>query len=517
MEVIIKSLQETVGCDTISLSWNYQVKGGSSKDVHLEVGIKGELANGKFWKTEPSQKKKSHLITGLKPDTEYSIYVSAFDKDDEQLCQYPDTDEGLVVKTAIEDTEAPDVSSTTLKVTDVSSEGFTVVWKKATDKVTADEEIAYSVGLKESGETELLVSQVVHDIDSFVFTGVEPGKTYEVIVSACDEAGNETMYDSEFVTVPVPKDTDEPKVGSREITVTDRTCDSISIEWERAKDNVTEDDKIRYAVYLSEGGDFEIKEEAPGICSYTFTGLKPETSYVFKVKAFDDAGNDMAYSQDADMTLAKAETTTVDDNMLIVTNRTKDSISIEWGLAKGLSSSDNKIRYEIHFYDAGVYFNHSNRSVVVRAAEGIHTHTFTGLKDSTLYAFYVKAIDEKGKEYRFPTKMKMTMDIQAPTVKCRTITATKITRDSITIRWEPADDNRTLVDKIKYQIYVTESGKSNSPWKLEEERNGIMQYRFTELRPNTEYAFFVKAFDEAGNILRYPTDAGVFTAKTKLI
>ena len=105
-------------------------------------------------------------------------------------------------------------------------------------------------------------------------------------------------------------------------------------------------------------------------------------------------------------------------------------------------------------------------------------------------------------------------DTQAPSVGDRNLLVTKVTRDSITIEWEKATDNVTAPDKILYKVFLTEENNPTDPWHLIKEATGIQSHTFTGLKPNTAYAFNVKAYDEAGNLLQYPLDNGCMTAKT---
>lgn len=100
----------------------------------------------------------------------------------------------------------------------------------------------------------------------------------------------------------VIKDTEAPTVGSRAINVTNITSDSITITWERATDNVTAMGDIRYQVGLVEDNNsqdsWRVVCDERGINSYTFTGLKPSTTYAFFVKAYDRRGNVLQYPLD---------------------------------------------------------------------------------------------------------------------------------------------------------------------------------------------------------------------------
>jgi len=105
-------------------------------------------------------------------------------------------------------------------------------------------------------------------------------------------------------------------------------------------------------------------------------------------------------------------------------------------------------------------------------------------------------------------------DTQAPSVGDRGLQVTLVTRDTISIEWQKATDNVTAPDKIRYEVFLTEDNNPADPWHLVKEATGLHSHTFTGLNPNTAYAFYVKASDEAGNSLQYPLDNGCMTAKT---
>lgn len=102
--------------------------------------------------------------------------------------------------------------------------------------------------------------------------------------------------------IRVITDTEAPQVGSRAINVTNITSNSITITWERAIDNVTAMGDIRYQVGLVEDNNpqdsWRVVCDERGINSYTFTGLKPSTTYAFFVRAYDRKGNVLNYPLD---------------------------------------------------------------------------------------------------------------------------------------------------------------------------------------------------------------------------
>lgn len=105
-------------------------------------------------------------------------------------------------------------------------------------------------------------------------------------------------------------------------------------------------------------------------------------------------------------------------------------------------------------------------------------------------------------------------DTEAPTVGSRQLKIVSTTPDTLSIVWEMASDNVTANQNIRYEVFIAECDNSNDPWHKVGEENGITSFTFTCLKPNTNYAFYVKAYDEKGNALQYPLDNGCMTGST---
>ena len=203
---------------------------------------------------------------------------------------------------------------------------------------------------------------------------------------------------------------------------------------------------------------------------------------------------------------------------LKVTKITSDSITISWERWAGSTVNPDPIIYKVGLTE---HDNTYDPWHVVKQGRGIYSYTFTGLKSNVMYAFYVKACDESGQVCQYPitngcmTAKTLAPDTVAPTVTNRSLTVTRTTSKTIAIKWEPASDNVTGKQNIIYKVYCKLSGVPSDPWHQVNEAKGISSYTFKGLKPNTKYAFYVRAFDEAGNFVQYPLNNGCMTATTK--
>ena len=426
----------------------------------------------------------SYTFTNLKESTEYSFCIKAFDEAGNCLL-YPGDDDCLTVSTDTPDTAAPTVSSPNLTVLNRKTNSISIQWKAASDNVTAASRIRYEVYLNGAKKYE------DKGITSYTFTGLAPNTQYTFFVKAFDEAGNDLPYST---VAAKTIDDKAPTVGSSVITVTDRKVNSISIRWNAASDNDTTASQIRYEVYLNGVKKYGEKN----ITSYTFTGLMPYTQYKVLVKAFDEAGNVLTYTEVSTTTLDN-KAPTVGSSVITVTDRKVNSISIRWNAASDNDTTASQIRYEVYLNGVKKY-----------GEKNITSYTFTGLAPNTSYSFSVKAYDAAGNVLTYSSSSAKTLDNQAPTVSNSSISISNVTPNSFRASWILAQDNDTGPRSIRYQVYLYIGGK----WVLQKEDPGISSYTFTGLAPDTQYYVFVNALDDAGNLLKYPGGNNSTPAKT---
>ena len=464
--------------NSISIKWEPATDNVTKQNQILyQVWFTMVNVNSDLWHKVEEKGISSYTFNNLKESTEYAICVKAFDEAGNSL-HYPEDGECIITSTDTPDTAAPTVSSPNLTVSDRKTNSISIKWLAASDNVTAAGRIRYEVYLDGAKKYE------DKGITSYTFTGLTPNTQYTFFVKAFDEAGNVLPYST---VAAKTIDDKAPTVGNSIITVTDRKVNSISIRWNAASDNDTTTNQIRYEVYLNGVKKYGEKN----LTSYTFTGLTPYTQYKVLVKAFDEAGNALSYTEVTTRTLDN-KAPTVGSSVITVTDRKVNSISIRWNAASDNDTTTGQIRYEVYLNGVKKY-----------GEKNITSYTFTGLTPNTQYTFFVKAFDEAGNDLPYSTGSAKTLDNKAPTVGSSIITVTDRQVNSISIRWDAASDNDTAANQIRYEVYLNGSLKYN--------KENIKSYTFTGLSPNTSYSFSVKAYDTAGNVLTYSSSS----AKTK--
>ncbi len=206
-----------------------------------------------------------------------------------------------------------------------------------------------------------------------------------------------------------------------------------------------------------------------------------------------------------------------DSQALQLLETSLNSITVAWSGQAGTSANDDPLIYQVGITEEE---NPADPWHIVQEKKGICRFTFKNLKEDTSYGIFVKAYDETGLVRQYPvyrgclTVRTLAPDTQAPTADIRGLNVLESSGDRIIISWHPATDDRTAAENILYKVYIKESNNLSDPARLAREEKGITTHTFTGLKDKTKYTFYVLAYDEAGNMLRYPLDNGSMTAVT---
>jgi len=161
-----------------------------------------------------------------------------------------------------------------------------------------------------------------------------------------------------------------------------KTANSVSLAWNGSTDNVA---VTGYEVFTNGGAN--AAATTSGATSVTVSGLSPNMTYTFTVKARDAAGNRSAASSAVSVTTNPPSTDTQAPTVpasLRSTGTTSTSVSLAWN-----GSTDNVAvtGYEV-FTNGG-----TNAAATTSGATSV---TVSGLSANTSYSFTVKARDAAG-------------------------------------------------------------------------------------------------------------------------
>ena len=182
----------------------------------------------------------------------------------------------------------------------ISPTAIEVKWTPAKDNVTAQEKLRYRVKcIRHSDGKEVKTSPELTNQTEYTITGIEPETEYRIQITVWDEANNSDGYGDPIVKTPPAADTEKPKPGGyvdgypKAISPTE-----IVVKWNKATDNVTKQEKLRYQVRC---GLFKKQVKSSPVLTdeteYTITDLPySDMTYDISVKVWDEADNVTFYS-----------------------------------------------------------------------------------------------------------------------------------------------------------------------------------------------------------------------------
>lgn len=231
----------------------------------------------------------SYSIKGLTPNTSYDIIVSVKDEQGNESRYNKATARTL-------GNTAPTISDKIIKVKEVTTDTISISWTKATDSVTPQNKLTYSVTwcVAPYNYDDRKKSERLTDGSQYLVEGLKPGTTYDIVVYVRDEHGYDATYGTLTVTT---RENLPPTIPDKYVTIGRITNTGIGVYWKAAKDPDGDKSKLRYNVQWCEapfktskldhyGG---ISEDLRGIYGYDIKGLEEGTEYDIRVAVWDDS------------------------------------------------------------------------------------------------------------------------------------------------------------------------------------------------------------------------------------
>ncbi|MBO9597652.1 MAG: DUF4038 domain-containing protein, partial [Cohnella sp.] len=318
----------------------------------------------------------------------------------------------------------------------------------------------------------------------YTATGLSPNTAYTFTVRARDKAQNWGPFSSPLVATTDAESGNDttPPTAPGNLTVISKTNDSVTFGWTASTDASGIDvyDIYRDGVWIAYTQNFANLQ-------YTATGLSPNTTYSFTVKAKDKAQNWGPFSNPLVVTTngtPGTDTTppTAPSNLTVV-SKTANSVTFRWDASTDASGIDV---YDI--YRDGVWIAYTQDFSNLQ-------YTATGLSPNTTYSFTVKAKDKAQNWGPSSSPLVVTTnaasgnDTTPPTAPSN-LTVVSKTANSVTFRWNASTDASGI---DVYDIY------RNGVWIGYTQNFANLQYTAAGLSPNTTYTFTVKAKDKAQN------------------
>lgn len=233
----------------------------------------------------------SATLTGLTPSTTYFVTVTAKDA-------AGNSDGGSVsnilsfTTTAAPANQNPTVPGNFI-VTGQTSTTISVDWNASTDP---DGTIS-SYALFRNG---VQIDTVAMTQTNYTYVGLTPATTYTLRVRAVDNLGGTADTGNISGTTLNGPDTTNPVWSGGNLTLGTPTSNTIPMTWTAATDN--SGTITTYQIHRIGAPSNPIGTVAGNILNFTATGLSPNTSYTFFIRAVDPSGNTADSNQDSDTT-----------------------------------------------------------------------------------------------------------------------------------------------------------------------------------------------------------------------
>ena len=439
--------------------------------------------------------------TGLLGSTSYSYRVRASDAAG-NLSPYSNT--ATATTPAPPDTQAPTPPSS-LAALAISETRIDLSWSASSDNVGVT---GYLIEQCEGVGCGTFAQVGTSGGTAFSRLGLSNSTSYTFRVRAVDAAANASGYSpTATATTLAAPDTEAPTTPTA-FTATATSSSQIDLAWNASTDNVA---VTSYLIERCQGAgcsSFSQIATTAGT-SYGNTGLSGSTSYTYRIRATDVAGNSSPYS-----TLETAVTPSVPDIQppTAPTNLSAAAVSTSQIDLGWTASTDNVgvVSYSIERCQGAGCTTFSQ----VASVPGV-AYSDASLVDSTTYRYRVRAADAASNLSAYSNVAAATTntppDTQAPTQPTN-LAASAVTSTQINLTWTASTDN---VGVTNYQVERCQGAGCSTFAQIG--TTAVPSFTNTGLTASTIYNYRVRATDAASNLSAYSTSATATTPANAVI
>lgn len=348
-----------VSSDSVSLSWE------AATD---NVGVMGYLVyrDNQLIQTVTGAD-LAYTDNGLTEDTTYTYEVRAVD----QAGNVSVASNAVTARTKLASSSPPAVPLN-LKVTSVTTDSVSLSWESATDSIDVIGYIIYR-------DNQLIQGVIGAEEVAYTDIGLMEDTMYTYQVRAVDQAGNISEMSNTVTARTKPTEEILPPAAPLNLRIDDVTTNSVSLSWEAAIDDVG---VTGYHVYR----DDQLIQTLSGTeLSYIDTGLMEATTYTYKIRAVDQAGN---LSEASSAVKARTKMTIEVSRPLPPTKLrsarvTEHEVALMWDAP---NESKEIMSYQVY----------RNNVLVGEVAGETSLYTDKDLQENTKYSYVVKSKNKEG-------------------------------------------------------------------------------------------------------------------------
>jgi uncharacterized protein len=430
----------------VSISWK--------DNANNETGflIERKTGSGAYSQiAEKSANATSHTDSGLTANTTYTYRVRAINAagNSDFSNELPVTTTGIPAK------------PTELRTTSVSNTQIVIAWKD-----NSNNETGFRIERKIGNGSYSTLTTTGANATSFTNSGLTNNTVYTYRVRAVNVAG-ESDPSNELVvttgTVPAKPET---------LKVTATGTDRITLSWTDKSNN---EKGFRIERKTGSGSFSEITTVSAGVTNYTNTGLSNNTTYTYRIRAFNDSGNS-DYSNEV---TAKTGNTPAKPENLEASSVSTDRVTLTWK-----DRSDNEKGFRIERKTGTGSF-----SEIATTKANATSYTDTGLRNNTEYTYRIRAYNDDGNS-EYSAELKVTTGTVPAKPDELTVTATS--QDRVSLSWKDRSDNES-------GFKIERKTGNGSFTEIATVRSGVTTYTNTGLRNRTEYTYRVRAYNDTGH------------------
>ncbi|MBI5778803.1 MAG: fibronectin type III domain-containing protein [Planctomycetes bacterium] len=354
-----------------------------------------------------------------------------------------------------------------LIVTPVDANTIDLEW---TDN--SNNETLFQIRRSPDGDTYNVIATVGANTTSYQNIGLTPNSNYYYRVYARNDSGNSTTYASGDTWTP-----DTIPTAPSGLVASNTSSSQINLTWTDASNN-----ESGFKIERSPNGVdtwTEIYTTTINATSYPNTGLVYNTTYYYRIRAYNTAG-DSNYSNIAFATTSQQAPDAPTGATITVLSDT--SIKIDW-----TDASDNEDSFKVQISTDGTTY-----TLKTTTAANATVFTDTGLTALTTYWYRVYAYNTAGSSGYSNVVSDTTNAPPIPDDPTNLVTTT-VTSSSIGLQWTDNSNNET-----GFKLDRSPDGVSN--WvTLTTTAGNVIAFSDTALTPATTFYYRVYAYNLGGD------------------
>lgn len=334
----------------------------------------------------------------------------------------------------------------------------------------SDNETGFSVERRAQGEANFTViaSSLAPGTTAYTSTGLSATTTYYFRVRAYNGTGN-SGYSNEAIIMICPE-----APGSAAASAVSST--QINISW---TDNSSNETGFRIERSTGSNSNYgEIVSNLPaGTTSYSSSGLNVNTTYYYRVRAYNAYGNS-GYSNEASATTN--DEVPYAPTGLTATAASSSQINLSWS-----DNSSNETGFKIERSGDNVTF-----SQIAAVTAGTTSYSSTGLSSGSTYYFRIRAYNGVGNSGYSNVSSAITYDIAPATPS--NLTATAFSSSRINLSWQDNSSNETsfIIQRSVNNIDFSQIGTVGT---------NVISYIDNDVAASTTYYYRVLAHNAIGD------------------